>query len=68
MDQLFLVTVDYMRNRAAYSRALGPILERTPDETYVIMNPTPARNKKAIIETFEFTIFSLVLTRMPPHY
>lgn len=37
---------------------LGEILVRTPNEAYVSRNASPAANKKAIIETFESTVFS----------
>ena len=67
-DQLAIITLDYMRDRDAYRRELGRILARAPEEAYVGRNPTPASNRKAILETFESTLFSSFVARMPPRY
>lgn len=67
-DQLVLVTVDYIRNKTIYNQELSSILERTPGESYVKRNPTLKSNKKAIMEAFESTVFSVILKRMPPRY
>ena len=64
-DQQAIITLDYMRHREVYRQKLGSILARAPGEAYVGRNPTPASNKKAILETFESTLFSWVVERMP---
>lgn len=67
-DELALVTIDYIRHKADYNRKLGEILAKTPNEAYVSRNASPAANKKAIIETFESTVFSRVWEMMPARY
>ena len=43
-------------------------MEQAPEEAYVQRDPTPASNKRAILETFESTLFSWVVERMPQCY
>ena len=40
-------------------------MEHAPEEAYVQRDPTPVSNKRAILETFESTLFSWVVERMP---
>lgn len=60
-----LVTVDYARDRAPYLRALEKALTGAPKEAFVSGKPTLARNRNAVADTFETTLFSVTAERLP---
>lgn len=63
-----LITIDYMHDNREYRRALNAALEEIPNEAFGKFKPNVARNRSAIIDTFESTTFSSFMQLMPVEY